>query len=257
MGFMDKMNAKGQEMWEQSFKTEEDLRKAEAQGVDVSHIRARLEKEWAEEKLVAVARFGNEGYDPAALPNPIDLDRLNPYRSTPRNENSPFVMDSAGKPALFGLFGKDKHYKAVADAQLAYSAVVQAHRLLWKPSSGLGPMGMVLVFATDEAHRFDIAWLKSTANAIGKMKRSETVPADCEDFIHCLRNDQSNFTLLLPAGLNGGAKAWCVVHIVTDTNTLPKTYIPSEGIIPILIKEESVEKQRIDLTFVAPKYYMR
>ena len=131
MGFMDKMNAKGQEMWEQSFKTEEDLRKAEAQGVNVSHIRARLEKEWAEDKLVAVARFGNEGYDPAALPNPIDLDRLNPYRSTPRNENSPFVMDSAGKPALFGLFGKDKHYKAVADAQMVYS-------LWYRPTGSYG-----------------------------------------------------------------------------------------------------------------------
>jgi hypothetical protein len=260
MGLMDKMKEKGLQQMLNSLNSEEDIKKWEAQGYDMSVYRtqygdvlaAKFAANADREAYTLAARYGIGEFDPAAAENPIDLGKLNAYKSTPRDTGSDFVKDCAGK---LPVFGKEKILSAAAEAPLIFAAVVQAHGLLWKPGNVKGAKGMVFVFATDDAHRYDLAWVKGLSKKIFDLKESADVPADSKKFIQTLRNDQSSFCFPIAASLSGGAAAWCASYTIDDQSVFPKSYIPTEGIVPVLLLEKPVENRFVKLNIVPSKYY--
>lgn len=265
MGFFDKLQGKVQSMlqaqnetameeWYQSIKSEEEVRKYEAQGMDMSLYREWRAANKRKDGADLAVRYGIGEFDPAKVENPIRLDKLTPYKSVPRDVNSDFVKGCAGS---LPLFGKDKYLKEIADAPVVFTAVVQAYNALWSPGPSDDSMGAVFVFAQDQAHRYDVAWLKSTAKAISDMKEGADVPDDCRKFIDTLRTDSGYFCFPLGESLSGGADAWCATFSIDeeDKKILPKTCLPSEGIVPMVLKAPPVEDQFVEFRVIPAKYY--
>lgn len=182
---------------------------------------------------------------------PTDLNKLTPYRSTPRSTESGFFRDVAGKAPLFG---KDKWRNKFANAPLIYGAVVQANSDLWLPGTE-EYLPAVFVFALDSAHIYDVEWLTATAEAISEMKVSDAVPADCREFIHILRDDQSEFCFPLGASLAGSADAWCVTFKFDKQAILPGNRLPEDGIVPFLLEAQPEKQMPIQLSPIPGKYY--
>jgi hypothetical protein len=260
MGLLDKAKAKGLQQMLDSLKSEDDLKKWEAQGYDMSIYReqywdvlsAKFAATAQKEAFTLAARYGIGEFDPSAAENPISLNKLDSYKSTPRDTGSNFVKDCAGK---LPTFGKDKVLNKVAEAPLIFASVVQAHALLWKPDNAKGAKGMVIVFARNDARRYDLAWVKGLSKKISDLKTGAEVPGDCKKFIQTLRNDQSYFCFPVGASISGGADAWCATYTINDQSIFPKSHIPTEGIVPILLLEQPKENKFVELSIVASKYY--
>jgi hypothetical protein len=98
----------------------------------------------------------------------MDYGKLDKYKKVPRNAEDDFVSDVA---KFNGVSDKDK--PQLETALLVYGRVVQAHHALYTPQKDdFGAAGIVLVFALDEAHRYDEEWLAKTANCISEMKKN-------------------------------------------------------------------------------------
>ena len=185
------------------------------------------------------------------LRNEVDLSRLDAHRATPRDIGSDFVKNGcAGAP----LFGKGKWLAKIAEAPLAYGAVVQAHSALFSPGRNYSA-GMVLVFAADEKHRCDVDFLRSAAQQIGALKRAADVPADMQDVINPLRNDHSFFCRKVGASIAGDADLWCAVHVVKDSKVLPKMFIPNDKIIPLMVLGPVTKGATAPIALVRGEYY--
>ena len=92
------------------------------------------------------------------------------------------------------------------------------------------------VFALDSPHIYDVEWLRGTAEKISEMKVSGAVPADCQEFIHILRDDQSEFCfplgiLWLTAQTRGASPLNS-----TKQTILPGNRLPEDGIVPFCWK---------------------
>lgn len=231
--------------------TEEDLVALEKQGCDVSEYRAKIAARDQKEKAASDARFSSDPLDHSALENPIQLEKLAPYDHTPRDINSDFVKAVAGK---LPLFGKDSHMQGVVDNPLIYTAVVQANQALWTPGSQEN-LPAVLVFAMDDGHRTNVPWLKSMAKTIADLKESANIPDDCRKLIASLRDDQSIFCWKVGASISGGADAWCVVYSFEKQANLPKKSLPTEGIVPFILKKVPEENIGVWFHAIPAEYY--
>ena len=232
--------------WENAM-TEEEIDTMERQGYDVSGLRA-ARAATKEEDAAAEAAFQDQRTATAVA---TDLDRLLPYRSTPRSTESDFFKETAGKPPLFG---KDKWRERMSTAPLIYGAVVQANSDLWLPGSNeFYPA--VFVFALDSAHIYDTDRLRAMAEKISGMKESSSVPQDCKEFIEILRDDQSEFCFPLGASLSGGADAWCVTYKFEKQTVLPGNRLPEDGIVPFLLEAPPKKQMPIQLLAIPGKYY--
>ena len=98
-------------------------------------------------------------------------------------------------------------------------------------------------------------WLRDTAEKISEMKASSAVPADCQGFIHILRDDQSEFCFPLGASLADGADAWCVTFKFDKQAILPGNRLPEDGIVPFLLEARPKKQMPIQLTPIPGKYY--
>lgn len=227
--------------------TDEEIDQMERQGYDMSSVRAK-KAELAAREEAGEAAFDQQRKSTAV---PTDLNRLVPYRSTPRSTESGFFRDVAGKPPLFG---KDKWRERFASAPLVYGAVVQANGALWLPGTE-DFLPAVFVFALDAAHIYDVEWLTATAEKVGEMKVSATVPADCREFIDILRDDQSEFCFPLGASLAPGAEAWCVTYKFDHQTILPGNRLPEDGIVPFLLEAPPKKQLPVQLSPIPGKYY--
>ena len=94
--------------WEAAM-TEEEIAEMEKKGYDMSSVRGKQAEIAAQEEADGAA-FAEQRKATAV---PTDLNRLTPYRSTPRSTESGFFRDVAGKAPLFG---KDKWRGKFANA---------------------------------------------------------------------------------------------------------------------------------------------
>jgi hypothetical protein len=225
MSLLNSQTNKAIEAWLQTV-TMEELDQMEKQGVDV-----------ADYKAYVAARNGVKGEDGEVqrerFNNPIDLTKLEAHIPVPRDVNGDFVRTVAGK---LPLFGKDKKLQKVAGGALIYAAVVQANSDLWQPGTE-DYLPAVLVFALDDAHRHNVVWLKETANRIYELKNAADVPQDCSRLIASLRDDQSDFCWKVGSSISGSSDAWCAVYKFEKQTLLPRQCLPSEGIVPFILKE--------------------
>ena len=88
-----------------------------------------------------------------------------------------------------------------------------------------------------------------------EMKVSPVVPADCQEFIHILRDDQSDFCFPLGTSLAGGADAWCVTYKFDKQTILPGSRLPEDGIVPFLLEAKPKKQIPIQLASIPGKYY--
>ena len=220
--------------------TDEQIAEFERQGCDMFAVRRKKEAnklDFIEQrKATAVA---------------TDLSQLDPYCVVPRDTESDFFKDVAGKAPFFG---KEKWREKFANAPIVYNAVVQANNELWLPGGG-EMLPAVFVFALDDAHIHDIQWLKEVAEKINQMKQSNDVPADCRKFIDTLRDDQSQFCFPLGESLSGGADAWCVTYSFDKQSVLPGNRLPEDGIVPFLLKAKPKKGFSIQFAVIPGKYY--
>ena len=97
--------------------------------------------------------------------------------------------------------------------------------------------------------------MTATAEKIMEMKVSPVVPADCQQFIHILRDDQSDFCFPLGTSLAGGADAWCVTYKFDKQTILPGSRLPEDGIVPFLLEAKPKKQIPIQLAAIPGKYY--
>lgn len=232
--------------WEAAM-TEEEIAEMEKKGYDMSSVRSKQAEIDAKEEADE-ADFMEQRKATAV---PTDLDKLISYRSTPRNTESEFFKNVAGRPPLFG---KEKWKDRVANAPMVYGAVVQANSALWLPGRE-DYLPAVFVFALDGAHIYDVEWLTATAEKICEMKVCDSVPADCREFIDILRDDQSEFCFPLGASLAADADAWCVTYKFDNQTILPGNRLPEDGIVPFLLNAQPKKQIPIQLTAIPGKYY--
>lgn len=232
--------------WEAAM-TEEEIAEMEKQGYDMSSVRSKQEEAAAQEEADEAA------FEELRRATAVhtDLNKLAPYRSTPRSTESDFFRDVAGKAPLFG---KDKWRDKFANAPMIYGAVVQANSGLWIPGTE-DYLPAVFVFALDSAHIYDTEWLMDTAEKISEMKVNDAVPADCREFITILRDDQSEFCFPLGDSLSGGADAWCVTYKFDKQTILPGNRLPEDGIVPFLLEAKPKKQIPIQLAVIPGKYY--
>ena len=83
--------------WEAAM-TEEEIAEMEKKGYDMSSVRGR-QTEMAVQEEADKAAFADRRKAAAV---PTDLNKLTPYRSTPRSAESCFFRDVAGKAPFFG-----------------------------------------------------------------------------------------------------------------------------------------------------------
>lgn len=233
--------------WENNM-TEAEIQDMERKGYDMSEVRKKQEIT-KEKQAEGEAAFADRRKATAVK---TDVTKLAPYQSTPRNTDSDFFKDVAGKAPLFG---KGKWMEKVAAAPLVYGAVVQANSDLWLPGDNTY-YPAVFVFALDSAHMHDVQWLTETAEKVSQMKDSGEVPADCKEFMTILRDDHSEFCFPLGASLAGGANAWCVTYKFEKQAALPGKRLPEDGIVPFLLDEQPKKQIPVQLRLIPAKYYM-
>jgi len=236
--------------------TLEQIEDYERQGMDMSAYRLIREEHLAEKQ-----RFIDEN---KAF---LDFDKLEKYKRTPRSAEDSFINDVAD---FNGTSDKKKHL--LETAPLVYGRVVQANTALYTPhKDDLGATAMVVLFALDDEHRYNIEWLDKTAKRISEIKdtvdshepqgilytiirllslhdsgfikshyeskKLDTAPSDCREFIKTLRDYQSSFCFPLGASISEGADAWCSTRHIPVPSYLPMSVLPYNRIIPLLISE--------------------
>lgn len=228
--------------------TEEDLNEMEAHGHDVTELRAKLARRKMEEEELE-RRMQEER---EAFQNPTALDKLAPYARTPRSMDTPFFKAVAGNPPL--LF-KDRWRKKYTESPLIYAAVVQANTDLWMPGNN-DYYPAVFVFALDENHIRDTEWLTEMASIIYDMKTTDRLPDDCRKLIETLRDDTSEFCFRIGRSVCGDADAWCATYKFDKQSALPRKALPSDGIVPFLLKSKPVENQFVDFKMIPSELYI-
>ena len=195
---------------------------------------------------------GDDDEEEEAFDNPTRLDRLKPYLQTPRDMETPFFRAVAGNaPWLF----KDRWKKKYTESPVIYAAVVQANSALWRPGDN-DYYPAVFVFALDKKHTYDVEWLSQMAEKISELSDSPTVPDDCRKLINTLRDSQSEFCFRIGKSVSGDADAWCATYKFDKQSALPRKALPSDGIVPFLLKANPVENQFVDFKLIPSELYI-
>ncbi len=220
--------------WEETM-TAEQLDALEAQGADVTELRAKLK---ARQEIV---------YS-------VNLGKLDPYKIVPRDTETQFFKDTAGSAPLFG---KDKWKAKFENAPLVYGSVVQANSSLWRPGVNEG-LPAVFVFALDSAHQYNIEWLRGVSEIISALKEAEDseIPDDHKELIHTLRDDQSMFCFKLGKSLIQEADVWCATYAFQRQSDLPNMCLPTDGIVPFLLTEQPREGYGVQFAMIPSVHYI-
>lgn len=228
--------------------TEEDIKQMEDQGCDVTELRAKLANRKMEEQEVE----RRKAEEREAFQNPTILEKLDPYASVPRSMDTPFFKAVAGNaPWLF----KDRWKKKYTEAPLVYAAVVQANSDLWMPGNN-DYYPAVFVFALDEKHIRNSEWLVDLAGKIYDLQDADSLPGDCRKLIKTLRDDTSEFCFRIGRSICGDADAWCATYKFDKQTDLPRKALPSDRIVPFLLKSAPVENQFVDFKMIPAEFYI-
>lgn len=185
-------------------------------------------------------------------PNPTDLARLEEFAKTPRDENSAFFRDTAGKAPWIG---KKEWREGCVNGPLVFAAVVQANNALFKPGAGTS-LPAVFVVSTDPRNARNVEYLECVANEIHEMKDpTNPVPDDMQELIQTLRTDRGYFCFKVGASTADDDATWCATYTFDDKAALPTGRIPDNEIVPFILTDAPVENQFIGLKLIPEKYY--
>ncbi len=266
MGIFSKMGEKAIQDWANNL-TLEQIEEYERQGMDMSEYRVILQERLAEEQRMVDA---------------VDMSLLDKFEKA----RTPEFIDEVAK------FNKisDKNKSKLETATLVYGKVVQASGGMFK-SDPKGTGALVILYALDEAHKFDREWLTKTAERIYELKielqnkpktgtqkfagmlglgdnllynltvgnaqdkkRAEYLPEDIRGLISCIALDGGSFHIKVGESLAGGAEAWCgTIEFIEEQKKLPFAKIPDNRFIPLLITDETSDA----IQLIPPAYYTK
>lgn len=218
--------------WEKNM-TEEDLRKMEAQGCDVSAYREKLNKRRAEEEAQAAEDLRN-------FNNPTDLAMLKPFMATPRSTETEFFRGVAGKAPWFG---KSKWLRKFQEGQIVYAGVIDIEAAARRPSKKKDETYQcVAVYALDPAHIHDAAWLEDLVRILVEMRQGKRPTAAGLQELTDMYGDESNWsTGELPKSVAGDAQVK-FQRLVLEAKDLPNGYLPTNGIVPHFYWEGTIRQ---------------
>lgn len=228
-----------------------DIEAMEAQGVDMTVRRAKFEENKKKEAEMDEIRYGAWKVDNSKVENPIDLSKLDQFDTTPRDLNSEFVQGYMWK---LPWFWKDKVKKQAENWKIIYASIVQANSGLWE-AWNFKYLPAVIVFAVDDGHRRDVAWVKAMAKKISDLKYTPQVPVVLEDLIKTLRDDQSMFCKKIDNSISDWADAWCATYSFPTQEILPKKHLPTEWIVPFILKDVPEQDNWVWFFNIPAKYY--
>lgn len=227
--------------------TEEQITQMESQGGDMSSYREIRKK--ADEFSIT------------------KCEKLKDIEKTPRDADGE-VVKMVCKPVHFleMLLKKKSFVDAAVNGPLVYAGIVQAHNCLFQVDYAGQNFNIptVFVFAMDEKHRTDAAFITQIVNKLRQYKAAagdfdgiaKEVPDDCRDIIRNLFDVQSQFCLPVPAALTDGADVWCATHNVCNAKYIPYTRAPKDRLLPFIVKTPPNKKQRnADLLLVPGQLY--
>lgn len=217
--------------WEKNI-TEEDLRKMEAQGCDVSAYREKLAARRQQEAA-------QEAHDLAKYHNPTDLTKLDPYKTTPRSTDSEFFKAVAGKAPWFG---KKTWLKSNTEGKIVYAGVVDIPAAARKPQKSHDTHQAVVIYAVDDKHAYDTEWLKGLTAILREMRDGKRpTPAGVAPLMDLIADESNWQEGNLPASVTGDAEVR-YGKVIIDTNKLPNGYLPTDGIVPHLVWEAIIKQ---------------
>ena len=76
------------------------------------------------------------------------------------------------------------------------------------------------------------------------------------DRINTLRDSQSEFCFRIGKSVSGDADAWCATYKFDKQSALPRKALPSDGIVPFLLKANPVENQFVDFKLIPSELYI-
>ena len=260
------MNEKAIKDWADNL-TPEQIEEYERQGMDMSEYKVIMEERLAEQQRIADA---------------VDMSLLDSIKTA----RTPEFIDEVAK------FNKipDKNKSRLETATLVYGKVVQASGGMFK-SDPKGTGALVILYALDEAHRYDREWLTKTAERIYELKielqnkpktgtqkfagmlglgdnilynltvgnaqdkkKAEYLPEDIRGLISCIALDAGTFHIKVGESLAGGADAWCgTLEFLEEQKKLPFAKIPDNRFIPLLITGQGADEVQL----IPPQYYTK
>lgn len=232
-------NASTDSDWQDNM-TDEDIAELEKMGCDVSELKI---KQQAKQKTQDVTKEQRQ--------EQIKLNKLHIYQATPRSEHTEFFHNIAGKPPIFG--SKDKWLERYQNAELIYAAIVQANSDLWEPGDE-EYLTAVIVYTNDKTLRYDMDWLRRIADKINQLQESDDVPADCQDFIETLLDQESQFLYKVGTSVTDGVTVWCETLNIPNQSDLPNGCLPPNKILPLLLHH--VSDDELATYFIPAKYYV-
>ena len=231
MGLFDKQIRK--QMESLSIEQLEEMRE---QGLDVEvYLQAAYEKQAAEDARLEA--------------NQIDVSKLEKYLHIPRDSESEFFKEIAGKAPMLG---KDKWRSSYQNAEIVYTGIVQADERLFTP--GDATTGYVALVVLDKRHCYDIEWIEQKAKEVHKVVYGQNVPKDMRKIADGIRKQEGYFTHRLPASINENMEIWVTVKSI-DQKMLPKTFIPKQRVIPCLLSDSLKENKIPSLSVIPAKFY--
>ena len=94
------------------------------------------------------------------------------------------------------------------------------------------------------------------ADEISKLEDADTVPNDCRKLIETLRQEDSGFCFKIGKSVCGDADAWCATYKFESQKKLPRKALPSDGIVPFLLKEKPVVNQFVNFKLIPAELYI-
>ncbi len=262
MGFLEKLAPKG--AFDLSTYTVAQLRELEANGSDVSqYLPAAIEREKKAAELAENRyRLRTEpDFKPTIeLPNRAPFDKYEALASKPFDPNSELIKDVDAKP---WLFGKKKWADRVANAKLAYAAIVQCSDVVWDPAGEIdGAEGawVVHVRCTDDGYERNLSLLKQTVAALHRMRDEDKAPKSLsgkmKKLYKALNDPSSTPDIALDESFwktyevnVDGKRIEDLKHVEVHTNFWGgnskaewclKNSLPDDGILPLYVGTENI-----------------
>jgi hypothetical protein len=132
-------------------------------------------------------------------------------------------------------------------APLVYVGVVQANQVLFSSdTSRYAPA--VITYTADPRYALDGGFVQRLASRIYEAKNHMSPDPEVNQLGALLRDEDSNFSRLVPTALSDGVKAHVKVTYL-DPDTLPGRAIPGHRLLPAIVAPDNI-------TYLLPKFYL-
>ena len=125
---------------------------------------------------------------------------------------------------------------------------------LW--NAGVRRNTSIILAINDHIYVTENRTAKQIAEEINVLQDADQIPGDCRKLIQTLRDDTSEFCFRIGKSVCGDANAWCATYKFDKQTALPRKALPSDGIVPFLLKSAPVENQFVDFKLIPTEFYI-